>query len=60
MSAAFVRQQLIAPMEPPRSTIGTPSWLWQKLFGSVLNAVLTDHRGCPGGTGLARNPLLAD
>jgi general L-amino acid transport system permease protein len=41
MSATFVRQQLIAPMEPPRSTIGTPGWLWQKLFGSVLNAVLT-------------------
>jgi general L-amino acid transport system permease protein len=41
MSAAFVRQQLIAPMEPPRSGVGTPAWLRQKLFGSVFNTVAT-------------------
>jgi general L-amino acid transport system permease protein len=41
MSAAFVRQQLIAPMEPPRSIVGTPAWLRQKLFGSVLNTIAT-------------------
>ena len=41
MSASFVRQQLIAPMVPPRSLVGTPAWLWQKLFGSVLNSIGT-------------------
>jgi general L-amino acid transport system permease protein len=41
MSAAFVRQQLIAPLKPPRSVVGTPAWLGQKLFGSVLNAIVT-------------------
>jgi general L-amino acid transport system permease protein len=41
MSASFVRQQLIAPMAPPRSAVGTPAWLRQKLFGSVLNAIAT-------------------
>ena len=41
MSETFVRQQLIAPMEPPRSAVGTPGWLRQKLFGSVLNAIAT-------------------
>jgi general L-amino acid transport system permease protein len=41
MSATFVRQQLIAPMAPPRSIVGTPTWLQQKLFGSVLNTIAT-------------------
>jgi general L-amino acid transport system permease protein len=41
MSATFVRQQLIAPMEAPRSAVGTPAWLRQKLFGSVPNAIAT-------------------
>ena len=41
MSATFVRQQLIAPMAPPRSIVGTPAWLRQKLFGSVLNTIAT-------------------
>jgi general L-amino acid transport system permease protein len=41
VSATFVRQQLISPMEPPRSAVGTPAWLRQKLFGSVFNAVAT-------------------
>jgi general L-amino acid transport system permease protein len=38
--AAFVRQQLIAPVEPPQlATRGT--WLRERLFGSILNSVLT-------------------
>ncbi|MPZ37501.1 MAG: ABC transporter permease subunit [Rhizobiales bacterium] len=41
MSATFVREQLVAPMEQPRSNVGTPAWLQQKLFGSVLNTVVT-------------------
>jgi general L-amino acid transport system permease protein len=41
MSATFVRQDLIAPMEPPPSATGTPAWLQQRLFGSVLNTVAT-------------------
>jgi general L-amino acid transport system permease protein len=41
MSDIFVRQQLIAPLEPPRSNVGTPTWLRQRLFGSVLNAIAT-------------------
>jgi general L-amino acid transport system permease protein len=41
MSATFVRQQLVAPMAPPRSIVGTPAWLQQKLFGSVLNTIAT-------------------
>jgi general L-amino acid transport system permease protein len=41
MSAAFVRQQLIAPLKPPRSLVGTPAWLGQKLFGSVFNTIAT-------------------
>ncbi len=41
MSATFVRQQLIAPMEAPRSAVGTPAWLRQRLFGSVFNGVAT-------------------
>jgi general L-amino acid transport system permease protein len=38
---AFVRQELIAPLEPPRISTGLPGWLRQRLFGGVLNAVLT-------------------
>ena len=41
MSAAFVRQQLIVPLKPPRSIVGTPAWLGQKLFGSVFNTIAT-------------------
>jgi general L-amino acid transport system permease protein len=41
MSATFVRQQLIAPTAAPRSIVGTPAWLQQKLFGSVLNTIAT-------------------
>ncbi|MBX9774807.1 MAG: amino acid ABC transporter permease [Xanthobacteraceae bacterium] len=40
-SATFVRQQLIAPSNPPASSVGTPAWLRQKLFGSALNAAAT-------------------
>src|SRR6478609_7714680 len=39
--AAFVRHELIAPLEPPRVTTGVPGWLRQRLFGSVPNAILT-------------------
>src|SRR3954454_898110 len=39
--AAFVRQELIAPLEPPPVTTGVPGWLRQRLFGSVPNAILT-------------------
>ena len=38
---AFVRQDLIAPLEPPRVSTGLPGWLRQRLFGGVLNAILT-------------------
>ena len=38
---AFVRHELIAPLEPPRVTTGVPGWLRQRLFGSVPNAILT-------------------
>lgn len=41
MSATFVRQQLIAPMQAPRTSQGTFAWLRQRLFGSVLNAIAT-------------------
>ncbi len=41
MTTAFVRQQLIAPMEPPRSNVGALGWLHQRLFSSVLNSILT-------------------
>jgi general L-amino acid transport system permease protein len=41
MTAAFVRQQLIAPMEPPRPATGMPAWLAQRLFGGVFNTVVT-------------------
>jgi general L-amino acid transport system permease protein len=38
---AFVRHELIAAMEPPRPVVGVPTWLRQRLFGSVLNTMLT-------------------
>ncbi len=38
---AFVSQQLIAPLEPPRAAVGLPALFRQRLFGSVLNTVLT-------------------
>jgi general L-amino acid transport system permease protein len=36
----FVRRELIAPLEPPAAA-GVPGWLHQKLFGGVLNTILT-------------------
>lgn len=44
MSTAFVSQQLIAPMEPPRS--GGRSLVWQRLFGSVFNTLVTLVSAC--------------
>src|SRR5262245_19842930 len=41
MSTTFVRKQLIAPMAPPQSSIGTLAWLRQRLFGSIFNTVVT-------------------
>jgi general L-amino acid transport system permease protein len=41
MSMAFVRQDLIAPIEPPRANVGLPAWLRQRLFGSVFNTLAT-------------------
>ncbi len=38
---AFVSQQLIASLEPPRAAVGLPALFRQRLFGSVLNSVLT-------------------
>ena len=29
------------PLNPPRSIVGTPAWLGQKLFGSVFNTIVT-------------------
>jgi general L-amino acid transport system permease protein len=40
VQAAFVRQQMIAPVEPPRIAAGR-AWLHQRLFGSVYNSILT-------------------
>jgi general L-amino acid transport system permease protein len=37
---AFVRQQLIAPMEPPPVNAGR-AWVRQHLFGSILNSAVT-------------------
>jgi general L-amino acid transport system permease protein len=39
--AAFVRQQLIAPIEPPRLYVGAHGWLRQRLLGGVLNTIAT-------------------
>lgn len=41
MNATFVREQLIAPLQPPRSSVGSLAWLQQKLFDGVLNTVAT-------------------
>jgi general L-amino acid transport system permease protein len=41
MSTTFVRQNLIAPMAPPRSAVGLGAWLQQRLFSSVFNAIAT-------------------
>ncbi len=37
---AFVRQQMVAALEPPRAR-GTIGWLAQRLFGSFLNKVVS-------------------
>src|SRR4051794_11348498 len=39
--AAFVRRELIAPLEPPRVTAGVPGWMRQRLFDGVSNSILT-------------------
>jgi general L-amino acid transport system permease protein len=39
--AAFVRQQMIAPLEPPRVDTGARGWLTQRLFGGILNSIAT-------------------
>jgi general L-amino acid transport system permease protein len=39
--AAFVRQQLVAPLEPPRISTGMPGWLRQRLFDGFFNTILT-------------------
>jgi general L-amino acid transport system permease protein len=39
--ATFVRQQMIAAVEPPLLAAGAPLWIRQHLFGSVTNAILT-------------------
>jgi general L-amino acid transport system permease protein len=39
--AAFVRQQLVAPLEPPRISTGVPGWMRQRLFDGISNSVLT-------------------
>jgi general L-amino acid transport system permease protein len=39
--AAFVRQQLIAPLEPPRVYAGVQGWLRQRFFGGIFNTVAT-------------------
>jgi general L-amino acid transport system permease protein len=39
MNGAFVQQQLIAPMEPPRAAVR--NLIWQRLFGSVFNTIVT-------------------
>jgi len=41
MDAAFVRRHLIPPLPPPLAASGMLGFLWQRLFGSVLNAGLT-------------------
>jgi general L-amino acid transport system permease protein len=41
MSAAFVRHQMVAPMAPPRASIGAPTWLRQRLFGTLFNTIVT-------------------
>src|SRR5262245_8691962 len=41
METAFVRRELIAPLPPPLGTHGVLGFLRWRLFGSVLNTVLT-------------------
>ena len=38
---AFVRHDMIAALDPPRSAIGTAAWLRQRLFASVFNTIIT-------------------
>src|SRR5262245_47617151 len=38
---AFVRREMAAALEPPRSVAGVPGWLRQRLFGSVSNCIFT-------------------
>ena len=38
---AFVRRELIAPLEPPRVSTGVPGWMRQRLFDGVANSILT-------------------
>ena len=38
---AFVRRELIAPLEPPRVSTGVPSWMRQRLFDGAANSILT-------------------
>ena len=38
---AFVRRELIAPLEPPRVSTGVPGWMRQRLFDGISNTVLT-------------------
>ena len=41
MSAAFVRHQMVAPIAPPRASVGAPAWLRQRLFGTLFNTIAT-------------------
>ena len=38
---AFVRRELIAPLEPPRVSTGVPGWMRQRLFDGAANSILT-------------------
>jgi general L-amino acid transport system permease protein len=41
MDSTYVRRELIAPLPPPLATSGMLGFLRQRLFGSVLNTILT-------------------
>src|SRR3977135_3193879 len=41
MEATFVRRELIAPLPPPLAARGLLGFARQRLFGGVLNTVLT-------------------
>lgn len=41
MSAAFVRHQMVAPIAPPRASVGASAWLRQRLFGTLFNTIAT-------------------
>ena len=56
MSAAFVRQQLIAPLEPPRSIVGTPAWLRPK----IVRQRPQHHRDAVQRVGPRRSGLAGD